>query len=989
MRTNIITILAITAAALLWFPQCLHAQQVDTNPIELPSTSVWQQMKYSNVAGASLYTGTMNLSIPVFNYHDSDFDIPLSLDYSTNGYKPNIMTGLVGHEWSLGLGGAITRTVRGLPDELRSAGIYGFQELYHRAEITAVDQINGFNTEFDDLSIQATSPHIYYAPSGFGMGGDHIDMEPDIFQFSFLGHTGKFQLGYNGTIHVYDANTRNSEYKVEIPQYNLDSITIVTGDGYRYTFGTGDAREQAGDHTTAWKLSRIDSPSGRSAVFSYTHNPRTTSGNTLSYTFFNSYAPDTHCYSFRGSYYDQWSIRYDINYDYRPVLPTMSSAMTVSAPDKVSFDNGSVFDFYYRNPAQLETGDGATLLNLPKLDRIVVRDPEGNAVRTCDLSYVYPQASSSNKICFLHKVSIEGEGEYTFDYNYTSSTVFPKHGTFKIDHWGYFNNSGASAQSFYTHTVQGDYLEETVNTTLRDPDTAAAMLGVMTAVHYPTGGCTTFEYEGNDYSRYEDNDGYPFFSPTMTHTPYFASRITGGVRIKAIKDYKGQATGIPVYSRNYSYQDNDGHSSGVRGPLPRYGLSYNKNRITGDDIDVYLGSYNNLLPADGTHIEYAFVTETLPQGRNEYEFITREDCEDGKEYWDGSNIYNLTFHTEISPFISDEEAIDAIFAVMRPITSMQAARGRLLRKDTYDSDGSLKQSSGTAYEPYDYAYETLDKIWNYQSMYLGATRVPTIIGDIRPLSTTTVTDGVTETESVVYDAFRNVRSRSRGGQTSKYFYLQDIDRRSSYSDFRDITWWNTFAGGSVCAKMKELNMVNSPLQTEAYDSDGILHVLRYIYDFRTSSDHSAVYLKSVQEYDGTTWRTVLSYDARDSKGRILQTSDADGISTAYVWGYYGLYPVAEVVGATLAQIKAVSGLGNIENSPLTGHLSDSQASALRGLGEATVWECSPLIGVTRETTPDGRSTSYTYNDSGKAYQVLNDLGEKISTNLYSTDNRQQ
>ncbi|MBO6238362.1 MAG: hypothetical protein J6N50_06175, partial [Bacteroidales bacterium] len=203
-----ITLLAATAAALLCLPPVgLRAQQVDTNPVELPSTTVWQQMKYNNVAGASLYTGTLRLSIPLFSYHDADFDIPLSLDYTTNGFRPNIMTGLVGHEWSLGLGGAITRTVRGLPDEKRTADVFGFQELHHSyTNITAVDQIDGYVTEFDDLSIQATNPHIYYAPSGFEGGGPYIDMEPDIFQFNFLGHSGKFMLGYAGDIHVFDTD---------------------------------------------------------------------------------------------------------------------------------------------------------------------------------------------------------------------------------------------------------------------------------------------------------------------------------------------------------------------------------------------------------------------------------------------------------------------------------------------------------------------------------------------------------------------------------------------------------------------------------------------------------------------------------------------------------------------------------------------------------------------------------------------------------------
>jgi len=991
-----INILALAAAALLCLPTVgLRAQQVDTNPVELPSTTVWQQTKYNNVAGASLYTGTLRLSIPLFSYHDSDFDIPLSLDYATNGFRPNIMTGLVGHEWSLGLGGAITRTIRGLPDERRTASTFGFQELHHNyPSVTGVDQIDGYVTEFDDLSIQATNPRIYYAPSGFEGGGPHIDMEPDIFQFNFLGRTGKFMLGYAGTIHVFDTNTRDSEYRIEVPAAGLDQIVIVTGDGTRYTFGSGYAREFYGDTATAWKLARIDTPSGRSVVFSYTRSPRGTYGN-FSYTTFNSYAPDTHCYSFSGGYYDQWNNWHGVNLNYKPTAATLGNVMTVSAPDAVTFDNGAVIDFYYANPAQLETGDGiSSLLNLPKLDHVVIRAPGGTAVRTCTLSYTYPTASASNKICFLSSVNISGEGTYSFDYNFSSSTVFPKHGTFKIDHWGFFNNSSAVASSFYTQTTQGDYLEETINTTLREPNTAAAMLGVMTAVHYPTGGRTTFEYEGHSFARYEGNTGYPDYAPYMYGNPSYTAQTTGGIRIKAIRDYGSASSSTPVYYRTYSYLDAGGHSSGVRGPLPRYGLSYIKTRNNGDHIDAYLGSYNNLLPADGTHIEYSRVTENLPQGKNVYSFITRLDCPDGKERWDGTNLYNLTFRTEISPSISDEDALDAIFALMSPATSMQATRGQLLAMDSYDAQGVVRQGKTVSYEYYADAYETLDKFWNYQSMYLGATRVPTVIGDVRPLSSTTVTDGVSDTETLVYDSFRNVRSRTRGGQTSKFFYFQDIDHLSGYSDFKNYSAWNSFINTGVYNKMKALNLVNMPLQTEAYDGNGILHIRRYNYDYRTGTDQSAVYLKSIQERDGWltsgSWRTLVTYDARDIRGRILQMSDAKGVPTTYVWGYNGLYPVARIVGATLSQVKAVSGLSGVENAPLAGALSSPQISGLKNISgaEVTVWEYAPLIGLTKETTPDGRSTSYTYNASGKLHQVLDDLGRKTAAYLYSTDNQQ-
>ena len=195
--------------------------------------------------------------------------------------------------------------------------------------------------------------------------------------------------------------------------------------------------------------------------------------------------------------------------------------------------------------------------------------------------------------------------------------------------------------------------------------------------------------------------------------------------------------------------------------------------------------------------------------------------------------------------------------------------------------------------------------------------------------------------------------------------------------------------------MKALNLVNYPLQTEVYDEDGVLHIRRYIYDFRTGLDPSAVYLKSIQERDGWktsgSWRTLVSYDARDIRGRILQMSDANGVPTTYVWGYNGLYPVAQIVGATLDQVKAVSGLSGIENAPLSGALTSAQVSGLRNISgaELTVWEYAPLVGLTKETTPDGRSTTYTYNASGKLHQILDDLGRKTAAYLYSPDNKQQ
>ena len=981
--------LAVTAAALLCLPPVgLRAQQFNTNPVELPSSTVWQQMKYNNVAGASLYTGTVNISIPLYEYHDSEISIPVSLGYSSDGYKPNIQSGVVGHDWALNAGGAITRTVRGLPDEASNNSRYGFLETFYDTSISSVFDLNGYTTAMDSYWIGATTPRIYYSRYGFYNPSVLMDTEPDIFYFNFLGYSGKFQLGYDGLIHVYDTNTRNAEFKVEVPRYNLDEIVIVTGDGTRYTFGTGNALEDDTSYGTAWKLAGITTQSGRSATFSYTTQARQHGSSTrISVPFFFTYAPSSSSYSFSGNVTPESGTgSVSINQGYGPSQAVCGPYIQVSVLDAISLDNGSVIDFYYKNLGQYESGDGWNFQQRPKLDRIVIRDADGKEVRTCTFAYSFPTASASNKIPFLSTVDISGEGAFHMTYDYTANTVSPKQGTFSIDHWGFYNNSGATSTDFYTHTTLDGNLTETITTTCREPDYSYGKLGMLTALTYPTGGRTEFEYEANDYSRYVDRI-HPTYIPEVKVWPGNPV-TTGGVRIKSIKDYTASGSDSPAFQRSYSYTDSGGKSSGVLLRKPRYSVQYRRYDAN-SYLNCYFGSYNDLLPADGTHIEYSTVTETFSEGYRVYEFISSLDCPDGDFYWD-YNTHDITNNSfSVSPSLS------TILSVMIPPISMQATRGKLLSCKTFNTQGNEISRQTTAYENYNYAFETLEKVWSFQSMYVAGTVVPTIVGDVQPLSTTTVTDGVSDTETLVYDDFRNVRSRTRGGQTSKFFYFQDIDQLSEFSDLKNSTWWNSFIDTGVYLRMKALNLVNYPLQTEVYDEDGVLHIRRYIYDFRTGLDPSAVYLKSIQERDGWktsgSWRTLVSYDARDIRGRILQMSDANGVPTTYVWGYNGLYPVAQIVGATLDQVKAVSGLSGIENAPLSGALTSAQVSGLRNISgaELTVWEYAPLVGLTKETTPDGRSTTYTYNASGKLHQILDDLGRKTAAYLYSPDNKQQ
>ena len=93
----------------------------------MTSAQTADMIRYGDVE-ASLYTGLLNLSIPIYSLDDPDFSLDISLHYNSEGFKPCENSGFVGYKWSLRAGGCITREVRNIPDETiyrnQSANIY-------------------------------------------------------------------------------------------------------------------------------------------------------------------------------------------------------------------------------------------------------------------------------------------------------------------------------------------------------------------------------------------------------------------------------------------------------------------------------------------------------------------------------------------------------------------------------------------------------------------------------------------------------------------------------------------------------------------------------------------------------------------------------------------------------------------------------------------------------------------------------------------------
>jgi len=70
-------------------------------------------------ASPNLYTGAVNVSVPLYTLPAQGMSIPIGLVYQSNGIKVNEKNGPLGMTWSLQGGGAVARIVRGYPDEFK------------------------------------------------------------------------------------------------------------------------------------------------------------------------------------------------------------------------------------------------------------------------------------------------------------------------------------------------------------------------------------------------------------------------------------------------------------------------------------------------------------------------------------------------------------------------------------------------------------------------------------------------------------------------------------------------------------------------------------------------------------------------------------------------------------------------------------------------------------------------------------------------------
>lgn len=93
----------------------VHAQ-IPKAPENLPSPTAWNFTQYGNTP-VSYFNGSAQVSVKIADFQYLGQKNNIGFSYFSSGFKPSDHPGWTGEGWNFNIGGAITRQVKGLPDE--------------------------------------------------------------------------------------------------------------------------------------------------------------------------------------------------------------------------------------------------------------------------------------------------------------------------------------------------------------------------------------------------------------------------------------------------------------------------------------------------------------------------------------------------------------------------------------------------------------------------------------------------------------------------------------------------------------------------------------------------------------------------------------------------------------------------------------------------------------------------------------------------------
>jgi len=435
-----------------------------------PSPTAANLSKYGNVP-VTLYTGSANTSIPIFTVEGNDIELPITLTYNYNGLKPNEQVSWIGLGWSLQAGGVITRNIRGRSDD------------------DAIPSNRKYDVIFNNIGSMAESDQNFLKSTAESMA---YDTEPDLFSYSFAGYSGKF-VKVNGQVYTFPVS------KLKIEGSGSTGFTVTTENGDKYYFAMAEytrpknaagSSYNMGTYASAWYLTKITNAANTESInLSYEDEQEMTQ---------EGYRTQT---LVKANDFTQPTTLGDIT----SPMPTFVSPVRLS---QITSDKFTVI-FYQ----EVQARQDIKLSSSYALNSIVINNRSGTTLKQFKFEHEYFGTINFPDNKYLKLKSLKQFDAYPSDVPgigspYTDSlchkfeyinefSSFPSKTTIGIDHYGYAQ-SGEGGALIPATVDLGDHIEDVyISGGNREPDSAAAIVGSLRKIVYPTGGATTFSYERN------------------------------------------------------------------------------------------------------------------------------------------------------------------------------------------------------------------------------------------------------------------------------------------------------------------------------------------------------------------------------------------------------------------------------------------------------------------------------------------------------------
>lgn len=513
----VITLLVFTNVCLSQNPEI----KAELPTIIPPSPTVSALMKFEEVP-VSNYTGVPDIAIPLFSSPtlSKDINLDISLKYHS-GVGANDRASDVGLGWSLFAGGTISRTVRGLPDEILSypGGLNGTGKIgiyqnnvqqnsnnYYYFIQNIANETQDFYRTGTQLTTQETNIGNEFLWTAAFTG--KYDTEHDLWQFNFMGFSGRFYIKKNTQTNQLEVQPLD-DYRITIVNhYSQDpylsanlfipiGFTVYDEKGNRFIFDVVEntVNKFANSNTYYTRTSgggfvydtSTDIQADKSFKSSFHLSKVYDSNNNLLVEFVfkaQNYIESFTNSSISSTDLDKTAMASTNNCSDFPPLESMNNSTTIVSTKKIDFIDIKGFSKIYFD---YSLGRQDTNINVRNqtayLDSLIIKDSNENVIKEINFEYNYSITLFKRMILKKYKEFTNQTNPLSTEFTYKINPTFGK--VVGKDYWGYLNLTDPcySNLDFYRR-VSTDYCDTDILQTIK----------------YPTGGFTNFTFEPNTYS---------------------------------------------------------------------------------------------------------------------------------------------------------------------------------------------------------------------------------------------------------------------------------------------------------------------------------------------------------------------------------------------------------------------------------------------------------------------------------------------------------